>query len=51
MTENQKQRRVWVCEELLEMENNNKDFMKTIITRDKAWMYGYDIETKTQSLQ
>ena len=51
MTEDQKQRRVRVCEELLEMANDNENFLKTIITGDETWVYGYDVETKAQSSQ
>jgi hypothetical protein len=29
--------------------NDNKNFLKNIITGNKTWVYGYDIETKEQS--
>ncbi|KZC08958.1 hypothetical protein WN55_11421, partial [Dufourea novaeangliae] len=51
MTNKQKERRVAVCQELLEMANDNENFLKSIITGDETWVYGYDVETKTQSSQ
>jgi hypothetical protein len=27
------------------------EFLKTVITGDETWVYGYDLETKVQSLQ
>lgn len=37
MTEDQKQHRVEVCEDLVERTNNNR-FLKNIITGDKTWV-------------
>ena len=38
-----------VTRELLNIVNDNPDFLKRVITGDESWMYGYDIETKAQS--
>ena len=29
--------------------NDDADLLKRLITGDESWVYGYDIETKTQS--
>jgi hypothetical protein len=51
LTNDQKQRRVNVCLELLVREKANEDptFISRIITGDESWIYGYDSETKQQS--
>jgi len=46
----QKQRRVDIAQELNEV-NNDPDLLKTVITGDETWVYGYDVETKAQSSQ
>ena len=51
LTEEQKQHRVQVCQELLEMANDNENLLKQVITGDETWVYGYDVETKVQSSQ
>lgn len=51
LTEQQKEHRVQVCQELLEMANDNENFLKQVITGDETWVYGYDVETKVQSSQ
>lgn len=51
LTDEQKQHRVQVCEELLEMAHGDENFLKRIITGDETWVYGYDVETKVQSSQ
>lgn len=51
LTEDQKENRVNICQELLERATNDENFMKTIITGDETWVYGYDVETKAQSSQ
>lgn len=51
LTEEQKEHRVQVCQELLEMANGNENFLKQVITGDETWVYGYDAETKVQSSQ
>jgi len=47
----QKQRRVEVSQESLNEVSNDPELLKHIMTGDEMWVYGYDIETKTQSSQ
>ena len=51
LTDNQKENRVEISQELLAIANGNVNFLKKIITGDETWVYGYDVETKTQSSQ
>jgi [histone H3]-lysine36 N-dimethyltransferase SETMAR len=51
MSEDQKAHRLEVCQELLEMASSDENFLKSIITGDESWVYGYDVETKVQSSQ
>ncbi|XP_070388768.1 protein GVQW3-like [Dermacentor albipictus] len=43
----QKQLRSEVSQDILDSTNSDPDFMNTIITGDKCWVYGYDPETKS----
>jgi len=49
LTEEQKQNRVTVSQELLDRSNTYENFLKNVITGDETWVYGYDVETKVQS--
>ena len=40
-----------IAQEMLTTFNENPDFLKKVITDDELWVYGYGIETKTQSYQ
>jgi hypothetical protein len=51
LTDDQKQNRVDVSQELLDRANGGDNFLKNIITGDETWVYGYDVETKVQSSQ
>ena len=51
LTDDQKQNRVDVSQELLDRANGDDNFLKNIIARDETWVYGYDIEMKVQSSQ
>jgi histone-lysine N-methyltransferase SETMAR len=51
LTDDQKQNRVDVSQELVDRANGNNNFLKKIITGDETWVYGYDVETKVQSSQ
>ena len=51
LTDDQKENRVAISQELLSNANGNDSFLKKIITGDETWFYGYDVETKTQSSQ
>jgi len=48
LTEEQKQRRVTNCQDLLERQD---DILGHVITGDETWVYQYDTETKQQSAQ
>ena len=47
----QKQRRMEVAQESLNEVNDDAELLKRIITGDETWVYGYDVETKSQSSQ
>jgi hypothetical protein len=51
LTEDKKENRVEIRQELLANENGNEHFLTNNITGDETWVYGYDVETKMQSLQ
>ena len=46
----QKQHRMNIAQELLNEVNDDPELIKRVITSDETWVYGYDIETKVQSL-
>jgi len=48
VNEEQKQRRVTICQDLLERQD---DILGCVITGDETWVYQYDPETKWQSAQ
>ena len=48
LTEEQKQRKVTICQDLLERQD---DILGRVITGDETWVYQYDPETKRQSTQ
>ena len=49
MSDDQKENHVKISQELLGNANGNENFLTNIITGDKTWVYGYDVETKMQS--
>ena len=51
LTEQQKELHVEIAQDMLDCANNDLEFMKTIITGDKTWVYGYDPKNKFQSSQ
>ena len=51
LTDDQKENCVEISQELLANANGNESFLKNIITGNETWLYGYDVETKMQSLQ
>ena len=51
LTNDQKENRVQISQELLTNASGNYNFLKNIITGDETWVYGYDVETKMQSSQ
>jgi len=51
MTEDQKANRVNISQELLDRVSTDENFLKTFVTGDETWVYGYDVKTKAQSSQ
>jgi len=51
LTEEQKQNRITVSQELLNRSNTDENFLKNVVTGDETWVYGYDVATKVQSSQ
>lgn len=51
LTDEQKELRLEVAQDMLECIQNDPNFLKTVITCDESWVYGYDPETKAQSSQ
>ena len=47
----QKQRRMEVAQKSLNKVNEDAELLKSIITGDETWVYGNDVETKSQSSQ
>ncbi|XP_037909777.1 protein GVQW3-like [Hermetia illucens] len=47
----QKNRHMGFAQELLNDVNDGPDMLKRVISGDKSWVYGYDVETKAQSCQ
>ncbi|UYV64377.1 SARM1 [Cordylochernes scorpioides] len=47
----QKQHRMNIANEMLDSVRDDPNFLQRVITGDEAWVYGYDVETKTQSSQ
>ena len=45
------QRRIYIAQKMLTTFDNDLDLLKKFITGDESWVYGYDSETKAQSLQ
>jgi hypothetical protein len=48
LSEGQKQNRVDVSQELVDRANAKENFLKNV---DETWLYGYCVETESQSLQ
>ena len=51
LMEQQKKLQKEISEDMLNLANHDPEFIKTIITGDETWVYGYDPETKFQSSQ
>ena len=51
LMEQQKELCVKIAQDMLDCANNDAEFMKTIIIGDETWVYGYNPESKFQSLQ
>jgi hypothetical protein len=51
LSQEHQQLRLEVAWDMLECANGDPEFLKTVITGDETWVYGYDTETKAQSSQ
>jgi hypothetical protein len=51
LTDEQKEQRDAISQELLDQANSDENFLKSIVTGDETWVYGHDVETKAQSSQ
>jgi transposase len=51
LSQEQQQLRPEVVRDMLECANVDPEFLKTLITGDETWVYGYDLEMKVQSSQ
>ncbi|VVC38893.1 Transposase, type 1 [Cinara cedri] len=51
LSDEQKENRKQIATDLLEYSESDEFFLKSIITGDETWVYGYDPETKVQSSQ
>ena len=51
LSDEQKLRRMEVCEEILQQLGINPNFLPNVITGDESWIFQYDPETKRQSRQ
>ncbi|UYV80288.1 hypothetical protein LAZ67_18002305 [Cordylochernes scorpioides] len=49
LTQDQKELRVLRCQELLNLIQNEPDFLNSLVTGDESWMFEYDPESKRQS--
>jgi hypothetical protein len=49
LSQEQKKFRLSISLELLYRANSDSGFLRSLITRDESWVYGYDPETKMQS--
>ncbi|UYV73896.1 hypothetical protein LAZ67_11001326 [Cordylochernes scorpioides] len=48
-TQDQKELGVLRCQELLDLIQNQPDFLNSVVTGDESWMFEYDPESKMQS--
>jgi hypothetical protein len=46
LSQEQQQLRLEVAWDMLECANGDPEFLKTVITGNETWVYGYDPETK-----
>jgi len=51
LTEEKMEHHIEVCLELKNQISNDPSLIKSIITGDETWVYGYDPETKVQFSQ
>ena len=46
LSEDQKQQRVTVCQDIIERLEDDPDLLRRVITGDESWIFKYDPETK-----
>ena len=51
LSEDQKQQRITVCQDIIESLEDDPDLLGRVITGDESWIFEYDPETKRQSRQ
>ena len=51
LSEDQKQQRVTVCQDIIECLEDDPDMLGRVITGGESWIFEYDLETKWQSRQ
>ena len=51
LDDDQKERHMKVCQDILEYLQTEPDLLQRVITGDESWIFEYDPETKRQSLQ
>ena len=51
LTEQQKELRKEISTDMMDLANRDPEFIKTIVTGDETWVYGYDPDTKFQFSQ
>ena len=51
LNEGQKERRVQVCQDILEQLETEPNLLKKVVTGDESWIFKYDPLTKRQSLE
>ena len=51
LTDDQREQRQTIARDLFERSCEDVQFLKSIVTGDESWVYGYDPETKQQSSQ
>ena len=51
LSNDQKDRRKQVCQDIIERLETDPDLLRRVITGDETWVFEYDPETKRQSLQ
>ena len=51
VNEGQKERRVQVCQDILELLETEPNLLKRVVTGNESWIFEYDPLTKRQSLE
>jgi len=51
LTDDQREQRQTIARDLFERSCEDVQFLKSIVTGDESWVYGYDLETKQQPSQ